>query len=316
MNDSSTKTLFICSFKNEEFAAPLFINELIETLNQQQLNYEIVLVDDGSEDHTAKVLEKFASNQIKVEILQRNVGKITAQAIGMKKYHTSGSGTVFFDGDGQHCAAEIASITMRGLESGQVVVGIRTNQYKRKTSTKIGTTILKKIFRILGIHLDLEKSELLYLPPKISTQLIRNVNFGVVPINSILEESDIYQELFPINIRQRFSNNYEIITTRHATKDLVRKAIIQLFYNPWHIISRIFLFAIIPMIVILAYGVFIGLVSIIQQEKSGIASIIVLMSFSTIIVVILQLVNIALTSVVHEKIFMSQSLKVTPPHDK
>ena len=66
----------------------------------------------------------------------------------------------------------------------------------------------------------------------------------------------------------------------------------------------------------LAYGVFIGLVSIIEEEKSGIASIVVLMSFSTMIVVFLQLVNIALTSVVHEKIVLSQSLKVTPPHDK
>lgn len=310
VKNSSSKTIFICSFKNEEFAAKVFINELIQTLNQFRISFKLVLIDDGSDDNTAEVLEKFASNKVKIEILPSNVGKIAAQAIGMKKYHEIGSGTLFFDGDGQHSASEIASIATKGVELKTVIVGMRTSQYKRKISARIGTSILRKIFLILGIQLDLEKSELIYLPPNISKQLTNNQNLGFVPVNSILNESSIPQEIFPINIRKRFSNNSTSNFTRHSTKDLFRKAILQLFYNPWQIITRIFLLGIIPLVAMLAYGVFIGIVSITQHNKNGIASVIILISFSTLIIIMLQLINIALTTVVHEKIVLAQSLKV------
>src|SRR5262245_33388762 len=73
-----------------------------EALSETHLNYEIVLIDDGSPDNTWEVVceEAKASSQIRAVKLSRNFGKESALCAGLELVR--GDAVIVMDGDGQH----------------------------------------------------------------------------------------------------------------------------------------------------------------------------------------------------------------------
>ena len=47
---------------NEEEAIERVLDELVEVLSAESIRYEILVVDDGSTDHTAQLVEEYAAN--------------------------------------------------------------------------------------------------------------------------------------------------------------------------------------------------------------------------------------------------------------
>lgn len=297
MELSDKPITLVCSFKNEEVAGPAFISELLGSLTARKHVYNLILVDDGSTDLTKESLLPFTGGDVSLLSLDRNIGKVAAQAVGALKFHRSGSDLVFFDGDGQHRATEILKIIDNGRKVSSITVGERSHQYQRKLKSKAGVALLKGIFKILGIKISLQSSELIFIPSQDTTKLLAHSDFGFLPINNLLEGLKV--NLVPIEIYSRLgelpANN-----SRHESIDLVRKGLIQVYSQPLKMLKRVVIMGSVPAVSIFLYGIYIGLRSIQEGDPSGIGSIVVIISFSTIVLLILGLISFGFLIVINE----------------
>ncbi|EGC84689.1 glycosyltransferase family 2 protein [Anaerococcus hydrogenalis] len=75
-----------------------YINECIKSLlNQSCDNYEIIIVDDGSTDSTAKIIDSFSGNENIKIIHKKNEGVSVARNVGIE--NSEGKWLTFVDGD-------------------------------------------------------------------------------------------------------------------------------------------------------------------------------------------------------------------------
>lgn len=63
-----------------------FLNQSIRSvLNQSYKNFELIIVDDGSTDNSRKIIQKFKSKKIKKIFLKKNIGRVAALNLALKK---------------------------------------------------------------------------------------------------------------------------------------------------------------------------------------------------------------------------------------
>src|SRR5438105_11121819 len=100
----SNKTVFISCIVpvfNEEAVIQEFIKSLHGELNRLSMHYEIIVVDDGSNDLTLEKLAQLSKEfSIKLLGLSRNFGKEAALTAGLE--HCSGDVAILMDADFQH----------------------------------------------------------------------------------------------------------------------------------------------------------------------------------------------------------------------
>ncbi|MEM7819425.1 MAG: glycosyltransferase family 2 protein [Candidatus Aenigmatarchaeota archaeon] len=96
-------------------------------------DYNVIVVDDGSSDNTAKVAESFGFKTIR---LKKNVGKGAACLEGLK--HSDDDFCIFIDGDGQLNPKDISNIANL-LKEYDLVIGKRDMKkipWQRRLSNK------------------------------------------------------------------------------------------------------------------------------------------------------------------------------------
>ena len=69
------------------------------------IDYEVIFVDDGSNDGTQKEIRKYSSDQIILVELRKNYGQSTAMTAGID--HTTGTYIALLDGDLQNDPTDI-----------------------------------------------------------------------------------------------------------------------------------------------------------------------------------------------------------------
>jgi glycosyltransferase involved in cell wall biosynthesis len=89
----------IIPLKNEEENVEPLYEELTDVLKTAGLDYEVIVVDDGSKDETLKRLRRVATHDPRITIIQlrRNFGQTPALAAGIE--HSRGLVIVPMDGD-------------------------------------------------------------------------------------------------------------------------------------------------------------------------------------------------------------------------
>lgn len=88
------KVSIIVAFYNIKDCVRYCVNSL---LNQSYLDYEVVLVDDGSTDATSSLLDEYKNNPKVIVLHKKNGGLSDARNYGVK--HSSGQYITFVDGD-------------------------------------------------------------------------------------------------------------------------------------------------------------------------------------------------------------------------
>lgn len=305
-NEQNQLTL-VCSFKDEETAAPEFIKTLIDLLESRDQNFTLVLVDDGSTDKTSRVLNRFVSERVFLVTLGSNVGKIAAQAIGALKFRELKGDLVFFDGDGQHHPTEILKVVEKGIQTKRITVGQRSAQYKRRKLSFVGTTTLNILLKILGIKVELKNSELIFIPEIVRKRVLEDSNFGYLPINAVIAKEEFDET--PITIFPRIMANQNGNDTRHSRNQLFAKAIFQIYSHPMDMLIRVIAFGLILSSTVFIYGLYIGIYSLIKGDPNGVGSIIVILSFSTIIMLLLGILSFGFLVVMNEWIKNRQALE-------
>jgi polyisoprenyl-phosphate glycosyltransferase len=138
---------------NEEEVIPELLSRLEKTLNSIEGGpHEIVLVDDGSTDSTAAVLEEAArsNSRLVVVVLSRNFGHQAALTAALD--HVSGDAVVLMDADLQDRPEAIPLFLEKYRQGYDVVYALRMN---RKEPFLLRASY-KAFYRLLGMISDMQ----------------------------------------------------------------------------------------------------------------------------------------------------------------
>jgi glycosyltransferase involved in cell wall biosynthesis len=139
--------------KDEEDNVEPLYRSLVEVLDALGRSYEILLVDDGSEDQTHPRLLRLAASDpnLKVIQLRRNFGQTAAMSAGFD--HATGDVIVPMDGDLQNDPADIGRLLEKVDEGYDVVSGWRRDRkdgFVRRLPSRIANWL---IGRVTGLRL-------------------------------------------------------------------------------------------------------------------------------------------------------------------
>ncbi|MCS7149113.1 MAG: glycosyltransferase family 2 protein, partial [Geminocystis sp.] len=139
---------------NEEDNIPILIQSIEESLKDTGYEYEIVCVDDGSQDCSLKILKNLAmvNPRLRVVALRRNYGQTAAMAAGFE--NSRGQFIVTLDGDLQNDPADIPLLLAKLQEGYDLVSGWRRHR-RDDTITRVVPSKVANwlISRITGVAL-------------------------------------------------------------------------------------------------------------------------------------------------------------------
>ncbi len=161
---SRGKLSVVAPFYNEEQIIVAFIERTLAVLNLNFDNYELILIDDGSTDHSALACMPFiqVNPAIRLISFSRNYGHEIALTAGLD--HAAGDFVVLMDSDLQHPPELIPDLVKKSEEGYDVVCASRTNRVHQSLFKKITAHLFYAISRKmtkLNIRSDLGNYRLL-----------------------------------------------------------------------------------------------------------------------------------------------------------
>ena len=121
---------------------PEVLGAVRSSLDQCDLPYELVLVDDGSSDNTWDVIAAGAktSSNVRALRLSRNFGKEAALCAGLE--HARGDAVILMDADGQHPPSLIPEMVRAWKTSGvDIVEAVKTYRGREPLADKFGALL-------------------------------------------------------------------------------------------------------------------------------------------------------------------------------
>ncbi len=143
-------SVFLPAF-NDEATIGKLVSEALVLLKSLTNDYEVILINDGSTDSTASVLDELATATEPIRIIHhpRNLGYGAALRTG---FRNAGKDLVFYtDGDGQYDVKELALLLPLMTDEVDVVNGYkikRQDDRYRAVSGAIYNTLARWLFRL------------------------------------------------------------------------------------------------------------------------------------------------------------------------
>lgn len=118
----------VAPLHDEAPVVPTFVGALVPVLQQLELSFEIVLVDDGSTDGTGSVIEALSTEDPRIVpvCLSRNFGKEAALSAGLSV--TRGRAVVLMDGDLQHPVELLPELVTAWRSGADVVNAVKADR--------------------------------------------------------------------------------------------------------------------------------------------------------------------------------------------
>jgi glycosyltransferase involved in cell wall biosynthesis len=133
---------------NEAANIPLLIEEFDKFIEKKK-NYEVIIVDDGSEDGTSEIIKKNKRSYLKSVQHKRNLGKTHAIISGAEA--AKGGIIVIFDADLQYDPNDIPRLVAL-IDSGyDIATGWKQGKYEKKFVSNVYNFWARKLFG-LEIH--------------------------------------------------------------------------------------------------------------------------------------------------------------------
>lgn len=139
---------------NEEESVNALHENITAALAPSGIDYEMILVDDGSSDRSFTLLKALAADDSKVKVIRfrRNFGQTAAMAAGFEA--ACGRVVVPMDGDLQNDPADIPRLLAKIDEGYDVVSGWRKDRQDTFINRKLPSMIANGLIsRFTGVHL-------------------------------------------------------------------------------------------------------------------------------------------------------------------
>lgn len=138
-------SLIIPVMNEEENITPLF-QSVKEAL--REIDYEMILVDDGSTDNTVQKIKEYADERTKLIVFNRNYGQTAAMAAGIES--ARGELIATMDGDLQNDPSDIPMMIEKLEKEGwDVIAGKRDRRQDsslfRKLPSKIANALIRRL---------------------------------------------------------------------------------------------------------------------------------------------------------------------------
>lgn len=139
---------------NEEESVGRLVDELFPILDAMKCSFEVLVVNDGSRDHSLDVLRSAAANRNELRVIEfrRNYGQTAALMAGFD--NARGDVIVTLDGDLQNDPADIPIVVAKLQEGFDVVSGWRADRKDHAITRKLPSHFANLLIsRISGVNL-------------------------------------------------------------------------------------------------------------------------------------------------------------------
>ena len=137
------KVSIIIPCKNEQHTIGLLLDDIIS----KNIAKEIIVVNDGSTDETATVLEKYD-----IIIINNIYSKGNGAAVKAGARQATQDTLVFMDADGQHSANDVLGL-LKNIDDGyDMVIGARDGQSQASAARHFGNRIYNKLASLITGH--------------------------------------------------------------------------------------------------------------------------------------------------------------------
>lgn len=161
-------SIIIPIFNEEKNIIPISeqISNVFGSLTPYQ--YEIVFINDGSWDQSAKIIENIASKNRNIKYIEfsRNFGKEIATTAGI--HIAGGDAAVIIDADLQHPPELIPEFIKKWEEGSDIVIGVRERSCSDSIVKKIGSKWFYRIAnKICDIHFKSQETDFRLISRKV-----------------------------------------------------------------------------------------------------------------------------------------------------
>ncbi len=141
---------------NEEESLPLFYRETVKVLEGMEVDFEIILVDDGSRDRTLAVSKELAATDKRVKFvsLSRNFGKEAAMYAGLQK--AKGDFVTTMDADLQDPPTLLPEMYRDLCDPTQNLDCIGTRRVTRKGEPPVRSFFARCFYKLINRISDVE----------------------------------------------------------------------------------------------------------------------------------------------------------------
>ena len=208
---------------NEEESLPHLVQQLTDALRPSGERFELVLVNDGSSDRTAEVLEQLSHNvpELVAVLLRKNYGQTAAMAAGFDV--AQGDVIVSLDGDLQNDPADIPMLLAKLREGYDLVSGWRHQRQDAALQRKLPSRIANRLIgRVTGVKLhDYGCSLKAYRREVLSDMRLYGELHRFLPALAFIEGARITEVKVTHRARQYGSSKYGIDRTFRVLMDLL-----------------------------------------------------------------------------------------------
>jgi glycosyltransferase involved in cell wall biosynthesis len=144
-------SIIVPLFNEQDNVCPLY-KAIVSELDSLNIEYELLLIDDGSEDRTFKIARELASQDRRIRVIKfrKNCGQTPAMSAGID--HAEGRILITMDGDLQNDPADIPRLIDKINEGFDIVVGWRHKRQDKLITRKIPSMIANWIIgKVTGV---------------------------------------------------------------------------------------------------------------------------------------------------------------------
>jgi glycosyltransferase involved in cell wall biosynthesis len=141
----------VVSVYNEEKSLEIFWNETERHLRELDVKYEVIFVNDGSNDRSKDILRKISLNNknIKVISFSKNFGHEAAMIAGID--YSRGDAVICMDADLQHPPSKIGEMAQKCREGYEVVTMMRKANEDADLIKKATSYLFYRILNMLSV---------------------------------------------------------------------------------------------------------------------------------------------------------------------
>lgn len=234
-------SLVIPVYNEQENIKPL-LDQVEGALNGYE--YEIIFVDDGSQDATVSEIKKYGNERVKIVIFNANYGQTAAISAGITE--AEGTYIVTLDGDLQNDPSDIPSMLNKVKNEGwDMVAGIRYNRKDGTLLRKIPSKIANRLIRkITGVAMQDYGCTLKVFKKEIAKNLgLYGELHRFIPILAVLEGARITDVNVKHHPRRFGQSKYGIGRTFKVLSDLILMFFFKFYFRrPIHFFGPIGIF--------------------------------------------------------------------------